>query len=544
MEGQSVEIAGYLAEGHKFVFECAEREQDKYMSTTGKLYGIGVGPGDPELLTLKAARLIQECDRIVVPGMPYTTSKAYQIALAAVPKLAEKPVTGVRVPMSKDEQELAESYAGIAQQMQVWLDKGQRIAYLTLGDVTVYSTYLPIHRMIKEAGYETELVSGVTSFCASAARLDISLGEREQPIHILPASYPIEQGLALAGTKVLMKAGKQMEQVQHAIRKKVFDSGGEIPWDIAVAENCGMEEERIGYGIESVRADSGYLTLTILKDRKAKRPDAGYAGQRYEGRKKQEEIQAEPEPAAKPVVYVVGIGPGGMDYLTMDAKKILDQCDTIVGYTVYAQLLQPWFPDKDYRTTPMTQEENRCRLAFKLAMEGRRTALVCSGDSGIYGMAGLMYELSKQYPECDLQVVPGVTAAVAGGALLGAPLGHDLAFISLSDRLTPWELIQQRLAAAAKADFVICLYNPSSKGRPDYLHRACGILLETRSRDTVCGLVCRIGRDGQETRVVSLGGLENIKADMFATVFIGNSQTKEIQGHMVTPRGYRFSNSE
>ena len=238
-------------------------------------------------------------------------------------------------------------------------------------------------------------------------------------------------------------------------------------------------------------------------------------------------------------VYVVGIGPGVYEQMTVKAAKVLGECEVIVGYTVYAELLKEHFPDKEYMTTPMRQEESRCRMAFEEAQKGKLTAVVCSGDAGIYGMAGLMLELSEIYPETQIEVVPGVTAALGGGAVLGAPLGHDCAFISLSDLLTPWEIIEKRLISAAEADFAVCLYNPSSRKRKDYLQKACQVMLKAKSPDTVCGLVKNIARSGEEMKVLTLRELADTPADMFVTVFIGNSDTKVIRGRMVTPRGYR-----
>lgn len=238
-------------------------------------------------------------------------------------------------------------------------------------------------------------------------------------------------------------------------------------------------------------------------------------------------------------VYVVGMGPGCEEQMTLEARRVLESCDTIVGYTVYVELMKQLLPDKEYVTTPMRREVDRCRLAFEEAEKGKRVAMICSGDAGVYGMSGLMLELgAAEYPDCRVEVVAGVTAALAGGAVLGAPLMHDFAVISLSDLLTPWETIAKRLRCAAEADLAICIYNPSSKKRADYLQRACEILGEFIDDSRVCGLVSQIGRDGERAEVLSLGELKNRQVDMFTTVFIGNSQTKAIGGRMVTPRGY------
>ena len=237
-------------------------------------------------------------------------------------------------------------------------------------------------------------------------------------------------------------------------------------------------------------------------------------------------------------VYAVGIGPGGEEFFTQEAKAALERADVIAGYTVYVDLVRDMFPGKEFFTTPMKQEIERCRWAIETACGGKTVAVVCSGDAGVYGMAGLMIELADQYEDVEIEVVAGVTAANSGAAVLGAPLGHDFCLISLSDLLTPWELIEKRLHCASEADFAICLYNPRSKKRADYLQKACNIMMEHKNPDTICGWVKNIGREGQEYNIVKLSELENEPVDMFTTVFIGSATTKVIAGRMVTPRGY------
>jgi precorrin-3B C17-methyltransferase len=225
--------------------------------------------------------------------------------------------------------------------------------------------------------------------------------------------------------------------------------------------------------------------------------------------------------------------------MTGRAIRAMQSSDVIIGYTVYVDLVKEYFADKEFMTTPMRKEVDRCVLAFEEAKKGRTVSMICSGDAGVYGMAGLMYEVGVSYPEIGLEIIPGVTAALGGAAVLGAPLIHDFCLISLSDLLTPWEKIEARLLAAAQADFGVCLYNPSSKKRHDYLEKACDLMLQYKSPETVCGIVSNIGRDGESYRVMTLNELKQTQVDMFTTVFIGNSQTKEIGGKMVTPRGYR-----
>ncbi len=238
-------------------------------------------------------------------------------------------------------------------------------------------------------------------------------------------------------------------------------------------------------------------------------------------------------------IYVVGIGPGAYEQMTGKAICALKESDVIIGYTVYVDLVKEYFSEKEFLTTPMKKEVDRCVLAFEEAEKGKVVSMICSGDAGVYGMAGLMYEVGEKYPQVELEIIPGVTAATGGAAVLGAPLIHDFCLISLSDLLTPWEKIENRLLCAAKADFVICLYNPSSKKRHDYLQKACDLVMKYQSPDTVCGIVGHIAREGEVSRVMTLKELRDTQVDMFTTVFIGNSQTKELHGKMVTPRGYR-----
>ena len=218
-------------------------------------------------------------------------------------------------------------------------------------------------------------------------------------------------------------------------------------------------------------------------------------------------------------LYIVGTGAGNAGGMTLDARSAIQASDIVVGYTLYVELLRSIFPDKNYLSTGMKSEAERVNLALSVA--------------------GLALELSENYTNIDIEIVPGVTAALSGGALLGAPLGHDFAVISLSDLLTPWDVIEKRLRAAAYGDFAVALYNPSSRKRADYLRRACEILLEQKSPDTICGIARNIGREECSSKVLTLSELHDTPVDMFCTVFIGSSSTRNINGKMVTPRGYK-----
>lgn len=237
-------------------------------------------------------------------------------------------------------------------------------------------------------------------------------------------------------------------------------------------------------------------------------------------------------------IYVVGIGPGGPGDTTPRVEAALAASDVLVGYTTYIQLVRERYPEKEIVATPMTTEVERCRACRELALGGKTVSMVCSGDAGVYGMAGLVHQVCRDFPELEIQVLPGVTAATAGAALLGAPLVHDFAAVSLSDALTPWETIARRLELAAEGDFVLCLYNPASRRRPDTLRQAAALLLRHRSPDTPCGLARRVGRPGEEAKICTLRELGEQRADMFTTVVVGSSQTRVVNGRLVTPRGY------
>ena len=238
-------------------------------------------------------------------------------------------------------------------------------------------------------------------------------------------------------------------------------------------------------------------------------------------------------------LYVIGIGPGGEEQMTLRAVRALEACDCVAGYGLYLDLIENLLVGKERIQTGMMREVDRCTAARDAALSGKTVAVVSSGDAGMYGMAGLMFELCEDYPEIEIEVIPGITAACSGGAVLGSPLTCDFAAISLSDLLTPWEVIEKRVRHAAAADLCIALYNPASKKRTDHLKKVCDLILETQPPEIVCGLVRNIGREGEDFRLLTLGELRDTQVDMLTTVFIGNSRTKNIGGRMVTPRGYK-----
>lgn len=248
---------------------------------------------------------------------------------------------------------------------------------------------------------------------------------------------------------------------------------------------------------------------------------------------------------AKGRLHVVGFGPGGKDDMTFRAARTIEDADIVTGYTTYINLLKPIFPNKEYKATGMMKEVERCRMAIEDAMSGKDVAMVSSGDSGIYGMAGIIYQLAEEMgADIEIDTVPGITAASSAASILGAPLMHDLVIVSLSDLMTPLDLIMKRVEKAAEGDFITCIYNPKSKTRTEYLGQAREILLKHRSPETPVGIVRNAGRPDQSSKITTLGGLDPADVDMFCIVIVGNSQTYASGGRIITPRGYRIEGSD
>lgn len=240
-------------------------------------------------------------------------------------------------------------------------------------------------------------------------------------------------------------------------------------------------------------------------------------------------------------LYVVGFGPGGYEHMTVKAVEAIKKADVVTGYTTYVEMLKEFFPDKHYIATPMMQEVKRCEMAVEEALKDQTVAMVSSGDSGIYGMAGIIYQVAaEKHADIEIETVPGVTAASAAASVLGAPLMHDFAVISLSDLMTPLDLIMKRVDCAGQGDLIVCLYNPKSKKRTGYVEQAADILMKYRDKETPVGIVRHVGRKGESSCITTLEHLKDADIDMFSVVIIGNSQTYVEGGRMITPRGYRL----
>ena len=238
-------------------------------------------------------------------------------------------------------------------------------------------------------------------------------------------------------------------------------------------------------------------------------------------------------------LYVAGFGPGGYEHMTEKCIQVIQEADVVTGYTTYVEILKEYFPDKQYLATPMMQEVKRCRMAVEEAVKDQTVVMVSSGDSGIYGMAGIIYQVAEEMgAEIEIETVPGVTAASAAASVLGAPLMHDFAVISLSDLMTPLDLIWKRVDCAGQGDLIVCLYNPKSKKRTAHVEKASEILMQYRKPETPAGIVRNAGRKDETSQITTLEKLKDAQIDMFSIVIIGNSQTYVSKGRMITPRGY------
>ena len=490
---------------------------------------VGAGSGAADLITVRGARLLGEADQIIYAGSLVN------------PELLEYRKKGCLVHDSAGM--TLEQVIGKIKEAE---DKGMETVRLHTGDSSIYGAIREQMDFLDRLGITYDVCPGVSSFCGAAAsmNLEYTLPGISQSVIItrMAGRTPVPERESIASfaahratMAVFLSTG-----MLGPLSKELIRGGYEKDTPAAIVYKATWPDEKkmlCTVGTLKETAAREHITKTALivvgdsvaqkGYERSKLYDPGFTTMYREGKR------------APGTMYVVGMGPGNVGQMTGEALETLRRCQVIAGYTVYVDLVREHFPQKEFLTTAMTREEERCRKALECCMEGKDTAMICSGDAGVYGMAGLMLELSKEYPGIEVKIVPGVTAACAGGAVLGAPLMHDFAVVSLSDRLTPLDTIWDRIESAARADFVMCIYNPASKGRPDYFRQACQRILKYRSGDTVCGLVANIGRAGQSMEVLSLEEIKDRQVDMFTTVYIGNSHTKQIGPYMVTPRGYR-----
>ena len=497
---------------------------------------VGAGPGAVDLITVRGQRLLSEADVVIYAG---------------------SLVSRELLDWARQDARIYDSATMDLEQVLEVMEQAERDGLTTVrlhtGDPCLYGAIREQMDGLDARGIGYDICPGVSSFCGAAAALgmEYTLPGISQSVVItrmagrtpVPDRESIGKFAAHGSTMVIFLSAGMTGKLSEELMKGGYP--GDTPaaivykatWPDEKVVRCtvaALKETADREGIHKTALIVVGNTVAQTGYERSKLYDPAFTTGFRVGR---EDARGKHKPGT---LYVVGMGPGEKKQMTGQALEVMEQCQVIAGYTVYVELVRGLFPHKEFLTTAMTREEERCRKAFDCCMEGKNTAMICSGDAGVYGMAGLILELAEQYPGVSVRTVPGITAACAGAAVLGAPLMHDFAVISLRDRLTPLEVIWNRVEAAARADFVICLYNPASKGRPDYFRQACSRILKYRPGHTVCGLAVNIGREGEGMEVLALEDLKERRVDMFTTVYIGNSHTRQIGPYMVTPRGYRY----
>jgi precorrin-2 C20-methyltransferase/precorrin-3B C17-methyltransferase len=483
-------------------------------AVTGRFWAVGVGPGDPELLTLKAVRVLRLAHALYHAGPREHEGRAWQIIQGLV-----RPESQVRVVRNESMNALATGgsagYQCGVEQIAADCRAGLDVAFVTEGDPTLYSTASVVWQLLAEVAPEVpvEVVPGVSSVTAAAARVGWPLAQKDEPLAVVPAGYHAHElrPLLQAFPNVcLLKVPQALPELAAALEQL------EPRREAVYVENLGTAQERITQDLASAAGRKEYFALVLVRRAREERAETTGVGK----------------------LWVVGLGPGDPGLLTRQALEVLQSAEVVVGYEGYLQLLAPLGLSAELRGSPIGAEAQRAGQALELAREGRRVALVSSGDAGVYGMASLVVETAEGLQELDVEVVPGVTAAVSAAALLGAPLGHDFACVSLSDLLTPWDVIERRLHAAGQGDLVLAVYNPISRRRTWQLPRTREILLQYRRPETPVGLVTRAFRPGTVVRQTTLGDLSAEGVTMKTTMIVGSSRTRIVNGRMVTPRGY------
>ncbi|GAA5016892.1 precorrin-2 C(20)-methyltransferase [Kitasatospora paranensis] len=501
---------------------------------TGRLYGVGLGPGDPSLLTVRAAELIGKADVVAYHSARHGRSIARSIADRYLTggQIEEKLVYPITVEPTDHpggyRGALDDFYEEASARLAAHLDAGRDVVVLAEGDPLFYGSYQHMHKRLAHR-YPTEVVPGVTSVSAAAARLGSALVEAEETLTIIPGTLPEEEltaRLAAADSAVIMKLGRTFPAVRRALER-----AGRLA-DAQYVERAFMDGERT-LPLAEVDADSvPYFSVAVLPSKVAPLQAA-------------EPVEPAGSAAAgRGEVVVVGTGPAGPLWLTPEARGALAAATDLVGYTTYLDRV-PVRPGQIRHGSDNKVEAERAEFALDLARRGRRVAVVSSGDPGVFAMATAVLEAAgaDPYRSVPVRVLPGMTAAHAAASRAGAPLGHDYAVVSLSDRLKPWEVIARRLRAAAEADLVLALYNPGSKSRTTQVGLARDLMLEYRAADTPVVMARDVGGPTERVRTVRLVDLDPAEVDMRTLLLIGSSQTRVVardNGTEVvwTPRRY------
>ncbi|MGY1837565.1 precorrin-2 C(20)-methyltransferase [Blastococcus sp. SYSU DS0510] len=495
---------------------------------SGRLYGVGLGPGDPELVTVKAARLIGAADVVAFHAARHGRSVARALAepylrAGQVEELLVYPVTTETTDHPGGYQgAIDEFYEAAAARLAAHLDAGRDVVVLAEGDPLFYGSYMHMHKRLAHR-YPTEVVPGVTSVTAAAAAVGRPLVERDEVLTVLPGTLPAEElaaRLAATDSAAVMKLGRTFPQVREA-----FERAGVLDRALYV-ERATTDRQRCAPLADVDPASVPYFSLALLPSPLT--PQV-----------------AEPAPPAeRPAdageVVVVGLGPGARGWTTPEAAGALAAADDLVGYGPYLDRVAV-NPRQARHASDNRVEADRAAHALALARDGRRVAVVSSGDPGVFAMAAAVLEVAErpEFAGVPVRVVPGLTAAQAVASRVGAPLGHDFCVLSLSDVRKPWEVIVDRLRHAAAADLVIALYNPRSKHRPHQLGEALRVLLEERPPETVVVVGRDVGGPEEAVRVTTLGTLDPGTVDMRCLVLIGSSQTRVTpSGAVYTSRSY------
>ncbi|MBY0525492.1 MAG: precorrin-3B C(17)-methyltransferase [Gemmataceae bacterium] len=492
-------------------------------TSTGRFWAIGVGPGDPELLTLKALRLVQAVAVIYHAGPEPRRGRAFEII---EPHL--RPEQVCRIVLTEAMSAVSNSdwrthYRAAVEQMASDCHAGRDVAFVTEGDPTLYSSAAQVWQLLEELHPEIpiEVVPGISSINAAAARVRWPLAQKDQPFAVVPAGYhagELHQWIERFPSVCFLKPPHVLPELTQTLSQRAPQR------EAVYVENLGTAQEWTTTDLQTAAARNCYFSLVLVRTRP----------------KSAKQLVADRACKAGQV-SIIGLGPGDARLMTRQAQAALRSADVVVGYDAYLNALAPLHLRAEMCGSPIGAEAERARQSLEFAGQGRRVALVSSGDAGVYGMASLLFESAASAAELEIEVVPGVTAAVAAASLLGAPLGHDFACISLSDLLTPWSVIEQRLEAAAAGDFVLAIYNPLSQRRTWQLPRAKQILSRHRSPQTPVGLADRAYREGTRVWHTTLAELSTDGIGMETTLIVGNSQTRRVNGRMVTPRGYPAS---
>jgi len=483
-------------------------------SNTGTLWGVGLGPGDPELVTVKAARVIGEADVVAYHSARHGRSIARSIA---APYLRDGQIEEHLVyPVTTETTEHPGGYAGAmedfyveaSERIAVHLQAGRNVALLAEGDPLFYSSYMHMHTRLTER-FDAVIVPGVTSVAAASAAISTPLVQGDDVLSILPGTLPaaeLTRRLADSDAAVIMKLGRSYPTVRQALS----DSG--TLQDAYYVERASTTGQQVQRAADVDPASVPYFSIVMLPGGRDRTARSGS-------------------------VTVVGLGPGDPQWMTPQSRHELAGATDLIGYGPYLDRVQTR-PEQQLHPSDNTDEPERARLACLLAEQGRSVAVVSSGDPGVFAMATAVLEEAKQWPGVEVRVIPAMTAAQAVASRVGAPLGHDYAVISLSDRLKPWDIIAARITAAAQADLVLAIYNPASKTRTWQVGAMRDLLLEHREPGTPVVIGRDIAGKHESVRIVRLADLNPADVDMRCLLIVGSSQTQVYGGRVFTPRTY------